>query len=120
MKEIKSLEIILSGRKITINIVKRAGFFFKFKGLMFIRRKKAKAILFDNCPGMGIHSFFVGFDFLTIWLDDTNKVLDFEFVRPFRPYVKSGVKFDKILEIPVNDDYQRIIDIFKGSKRFKY
>jgi hypothetical protein len=63
VKEIKNLEIFLGSRKIIVVYERNAGFFYKLKGLMFKTRKKARAIIFENCSGMGIHSFFVNFDF---------------------------------------------------------
>ena len=44
----------------------------KIKGLMFVQREKARALLFDfnKSGGKAIHSFFVFFSFIAIWLDN--------------------------------------------------
>lgn len=58
-------------KKIRIN-VKVCSEFNKFLGLMFVRRKRAKALLFDfeKPTKISIHSWFVFFPFVAIWLDD--------------------------------------------------
>jgi len=73
-------------------------------GLMFSRRKKAKILLFEfkKPVKMAIHSYFVFFPFLAIWLDSKNKVLDLKIVKPFKIGVLPSEKFTRLIEIPLS------------------
>jgi len=113
MKKTRDLKIILDGRKLSIPNVVNSGFYLKFKGLMFRREDRFQALLFSNSKNRGIHSFFVFFKFLCVWLDDKNKVVDYKIVNPFNLYVKSSANFSKILEIPLNNSYKKILTKFK-------
>lgn len=113
VRKIKNLEITLDGKKIKLNAVS-VNFFGKFKGLMFSRREKAKILLFENAKNIGIHSFFVFFDFIILWLDDRNNVVEWKIVRPFSVYEKSKRPFSKIIEIPINRRYHSIVDVIVG------
>lgn len=79
------------------------------KGLMFSRREKAKSLLFnfDKPNRELIHSLFVFFPFVAVWLDKRNKVIDLKIVRPFRLGVRPKKSFSKIVEIPINVKYRR-------------
>ncbi|MEK6891123.1 MAG: hypothetical protein AABX03_03205 [Nanoarchaeota archaeon] len=112
MKETKDLEIFLNGKKVIVKNIEKTRIFGKFKGLMFNKKNNSKALLFENSKSQGIHSFFVFFDFLCVWLDKDNDVIDFRIVKPFNPYVKTDRYFDKILEIPKNSFYKETIDMF--------
>jgi len=82
----------------------------KFLGLMFTRKEKANALLFNfkKTTRIKLHSFFVFFPFIAIWLDEKNKIVDLQIVKPFRFSVSSKNKFSKILEIPINKRYEKI------------
>ena len=82
----------------------------KFSGLMFSRREKAEALLFEfkNPTKIKIHSLFVFFPFVAVWLDDKNKIVDIKVVKPFAFSVSSSRHFTKLLEIPVNKKYEEI------------
>ena len=54
---------------------------------------------------MAIHSFFVFFPFLAIWLDDKDKIIDSKVIKPFRFSILPSKKFVKLIEIPINKDY---------------
>lgn len=113
MKEIKDLEIFLNGKKVIIPNILALGFFGKFRGLMFTPKFKSRTLLFNHAASKGIHSYFVFFDFLCIWLDSQNRVVDYKIVRPFQFYVKTSKNFDKILEIPINKENYKSLKSFK-------
>lgn len=88
-------------------------------GLMFSRRKKAKALLFEwkNCR---IHSFFVFYDFLALWLDENNKIVDKKIVKPFSLCVSSRKTSVKLVEIPINKKYKKdILSLVEKKKHLK-
>lgn len=90
----------------------------KITGLMF-RGKNTDNLLFEfnKETGMKIHSFFVFFDFLAVWLDKKNNVLDLRIIKPSSPSIKSGEKFFKLVEIPVNEKNRKIINFFVGVRK---
>lgn len=89
----------------------------KFFGLMFTRREKAKALLFEfkKPTNITIHSLFVFFPFVIIWLNTDNKVVDFKIVKPFNFFVSQKRPFSKIIEIPINNKYQKSIKLLVGD-----
>ncbi|RLG16097.1 hypothetical protein DRN69_01755 [Candidatus Pacearchaeota archaeon] len=91
--------------------VKRCNNFQKFKGLMFASREKAKALLFDFSKPIltPIHSFFVFFPFVALWLDDKNKLLDLKLVKPFKFFIVPKKPYQKLVEIPINQRYEKVI-----------
>ncbi len=118
MKLIKKLKIGLDGKHITINNVFLEDKIGKFLGLMFSEREKAQILLFETNKPMSIHSFFVFFPFIALWLDDKNRVVEFRMVKPFLPYIVSRKKFSKILEIPISRRHYDIVKLIVGE-RFK-
>jgi uncharacterized membrane protein (UPF0127 family) len=89
----------------------------KSVGLMFSRRQKAKILLFNfkEKQKIMIHSIFVFYDFVAVWLDKKNKVVDMKIVRPFSPYVSHRKKAFSLVEIPINNHYRRIVKILVGN-----
>ena len=108
------------GRKVFVNAEKINGLR-KGIGLMFARRDSAKALLFDfhGKTKLLLHSFFVFFPFLAIWLDDKNKILEIKTVRPFSLNILSEKTFSKVVEIPLNQKYKKITEKLVGKERFK-
>lgn len=94
-----------------IKNLKTCNEFEKFSGLMFSSRKNARALLFKfNKPTrLAIHSFFVFYPFLAIWLDEKNKAVKISVVKPFNPFVKPKKSFTKLIEIPLSKKYRKII-----------
>lgn len=94
-------------------------------GLMFTRKSSAKPLLFDfkKPVNSSIHSFFVFFDFVAIWLDEKNQVVELKVVRPWKISVSPTEKFVKLLEIPINSSYKKFCESLVGpsskDKRFK-
>jgi uncharacterized membrane protein (UPF0127 family) len=96
----------------SINIpVKKAN---KVLGLMF-RTKNTKNLLFSfNEPTrIAIHSLFVFHDFLAVWLDKDNNVLEYKLVTPFTLSIKPSKIFSKLVEIPFNDQNKNIFHFFR-------
>lgn len=89
-------------------------------GLMFQRREKAKALIFEfkNSVKMAIHSWFVFFPFFAIWLDSKNKVIAYKIVRPFNFNILPSEKFVKLIEIPLNKRY-KFLNSPSIKERFK-
>ncbi len=101
-------------RKIKIP-VKECNLFEKGFGLMFSRRENAKILLFsfNTKQRIAIHSFFVFYHFLAVWLDKDNNVIDLKVVKPFRPCVFPSRDAFKLIEIPINRNNKDIISFFR-------
>jgi len=108
------MNIKKDNKKINIGKVKKVNFFGEAIGLMFSRREKASSLLFEfkKPTKMKIHSYFVFFPFLAIWLDKKNNILDLRKINPFE--ISNGIKkpYSKLLEIPINDKYKKTIELF--------
>ena len=102
-------------KTIDIDNIIEANSWLKFRGLMFRSKKKAPILLFNTNKPMGIHSYFVFFSFLTLWLDKYNSVVDWKVVKPFKFYEKSDKPFSKILEIPLDEKYHSIVSFIDGE-----
>ena len=102
----KSISFKHKGKKINLD-VEVCGFFGKIFGLMFKKRATAKALLFDfrKPVDMRIHSLFVFFPFVAVWLDKKGKVLEIKKVMPFTISVGAKKTFYKLVEIPFNRKY---------------
>lgn len=96
-----------NSKRIEIQNVRKLSEFGKIIGLMFRKREKCPAMLFEFAKPtrMRIHSLFVFFRFAAVWLDDKNKVIDKKIVKPFRFAVSCGKSFHKLLEIPLNEEH---------------
>jgi uncharacterized membrane protein (UPF0127 family) len=81
------------------------------RGLTFRRRRKARALLFEFSKpvNLKIHSLFVFFPFVAIWIDKDNKLIKKKIVRPWKISVGVGEPFTKLIEVPINDFYRREI-----------
>jgi len=99
-------------KKISLN-VKKLNWLGKFIGLMFCRREKAKALLFDfkKPVKIAIHSWFVFFDFYAIWLDENEKIIQIKKIKPWTCFVRPNKKFVKLVEIPINLKYKNVIGL---------
>lgn len=110
-------------KKKSINVpAKKVGFWGKLSGLMF-RTKDTPNLLFEfhPCEITTIHSFFVFFPFLALWLDKDNRVLEWNFVKPFTLAVTPKKSPTKLVEIPLNEKNCKITRLFVDKKKtFKY
>lgn len=108
----KRVKIRYKSKNILID-VKLVPFWYEGFGLMFKRKRKAKAFLFSyGFPTtMTIFSLFIPFNFLAIWLDKNNNLIEKKIVKPGDEGVRPSSKFYKLIEIPVNDKYKKIIKL---------
>jgi len=106
-----------SGRNVDVD-VDRVGFFGKIFGLMF-RSKKTRSLLleFGREERWKIHSCFVFFDFLAVWLDSDDKIVGIRKMRPFEFCVGPEKKFRKLVEIPFNERNKEIINLLVGKRK---
>ena len=104
-------------KKICLSI-KRTNYFTKGIGLMF-RTKNTSALIFKfkKPTRISIHSYFVFFPFIAIWLDKSNKILETKLVKPFTFIVKPKKRYVTLVEIPINNKNRHIIDIFRRKNR---
>lgn len=111
MKKRRSIIIKDKSKRIKIKDVKKVSKIGKLIGLMFHPKENCPAMLFEfkkqtNIP---IHSLFVFFPFIAVWLDDKNNIVDIRKIKPFRLSIKSDKSFYKLLEIPLNKKYSKNI-----------
>lgn len=101
-----------------INIpAKKTGLFGKFFGLMFHSRNSNNLLFeFKTATRISLHSFFVFFPFLVLWLDEKNNVLDYRVCKPFEAIISTAKSFRKIIELPFNRNNIRIIRFFDGKR----
>lgn len=97
--------------------VKKCNGLHRVKGLMFSRKEKAKALVFDfNKPCReAIHSLFVFFPFVAAWLDSKGKIIEIRKIKPFTPFVSIEKLYSKIIEIPINKKYSDIVKLLVGD-----
>jgi len=109
------MKIYYKNKSINIS-VKKLSSFNRLIGLMF-KSKTSNNLLFEfnKDVKMSIHSYFVFFDFLAVWLDKSNNVIEFKIVRPFSFMVKSKKPSSKFIEVPINNKNKKIIDFFVGK-----
>ena len=114
------MEIIIKHRGDMINVpVKTTGFVSRGIGLTF-RSRNTSNLLFDFSKPVTFEgtltSIFVFFDFLAIWLDKNNNVVDYKIIKPFTFSIIQRKKFYKILELPVNVKNRKIIGKFTDNR----
>lgn len=102
--------------------VKRVGFFTQFIGLMFSRRKTPiRLFSYSSDRKVPIHSWFVFYEFLIVWIDSKNKIVSWKLVKPFTSLVLPTINCRAFLEIPIDDKYKKELDFVVGKRqRFKY
>lgn len=113
----KNMKIKIGSKNIVVE-VKKLSSLGMARGLMFRRREKASALLFEFSKPVSFHltSLFVFFPFLVLWLDKKNKVIAKKRVNPWVSSISSPIKsYYKILEIPINKKYRREIKLLDES-----
>jgi uncharacterized membrane protein (UPF0127 family) len=105
-------------KKIEVRKVPR---FFEGIGLMFSSKKRAKILLFDlrKPVNLKIHSFFVFFPFVAIWLDEDKNLIEIKKILPFRILIKARKNFKYLIEIPLNGFYDDVLKSLVGKESFK-
>ena len=92
----------------------------KMTGLMFRSRNTRNMLFsFGKNSKVALHSWFVFFPFLCLWLDNKMNVVEMEVVMPFSTRIVPKNGFKHVLELPFNDDNSKIIHALVGE-RFKY
>ena len=111
------MKVYFKGKSVDIK-VNKTNWLGKFLGLMF-KSKNTGNLLFDfGYNGKpGIHSFFVFFNFLAVWLDSDNKVVDYGVVKPFSFLVQPKKLCRRLIEIPVNGKNKSILRFFVGKHK---
>ncbi|MEK6894139.1 MAG: hypothetical protein AABX10_01620 [Nanoarchaeota archaeon] len=113
--------ISFRGRKILVDL-KKTGFFRKGLGLTF-RTRNTDNLLFEFNKEVSwqgtLTSIFVFFPFLTLWLDNKNKVIDYKVVRPFVFSISQKKRFYRIVEIPINKANFSLISKFVNTAELK-
>ena len=92
--------------------VKKVSRIGKFLGLMF-GDSKASALLFEfpKPTRQAIHSLFCP-DFLAIWLDEENKIIEYKLVLGNKLSIIPEKEFSKLIEIPLNEKYSQVTKLF--------
>ena len=86
---------------------------------MFKQWENARALLFEYEKPvlMKIHSLFVFFPFVAIWLDKKNKIIQIKEVKPFTFSVSAKNDFSKLVEMPINKKYKEKIKALGFPRR---
>ncbi|MEK6820269.1 MAG: hypothetical protein AABX71_00995 [Nanoarchaeota archaeon] len=112
-----NVNLFYRARKFKIR-ARKLGFFGMIRGLMF--RRSIKDNLLFEFPWRNkwrIHSWFVFFPFLAIWIRK-DRVFEWKIVKPWRTYVTPNKSFDKLIEIPLSNS--KIVNLIVGKKeKFK-
>jgi len=97
----------------------RCNFIERIIGLMFSQKESANILLFDfnKLTGISIHSFFVFFPFLAVWLDSEGKIIEKRVINPWNPFVLPKKKFVKLIEIPINKKNSRVIHLLDDNTK---
>ena len=105
------------GKRIEISNIKKCSGLKKYIGLMF-KKPGTSALLFEfkKPTRQAIHSFFCP-DFLAIWLDEKNKILEYKLVNSNQLLIKPTENFLRLLEIPVNEKYSKITELFLEDRK---
>jgi len=104
------MKIIFNGKRIDVS-AKKVGSFGKIRGLIFSRGFDNLLFEFDKDVKIGIHSWFVFFPFLAVWLDSKDSVVDVKVVRPFSSYISPKKYFRKLLEIPMSETNEKLVKL---------
>jgi len=104
-------------KKDDLGKIKKVNWFGKFSGLMFCRREKADSLIFEfkKPTKMKIHSYFVFFPFLAIWLNKDDEILALKEVKTFKINIGIKKSYSKLIEIPINEKYKKIIELLVGD-----
>src|SRR3989344_2981150 len=110
------MKIFYKNKKIEIP-AKKVSPFGKISGLMFKSRNTENLLFeFKKNTNLRIHSFFVFFPFLAVWLNKKNKVIEIKIVRPFSFSIKPKKLFSKLVELPFNNKNKKNIKFLVGKK----
>lgn len=113
------MKINFKNKHININ-AKRVNFFGRISGLMF-KSRETESLLFEfpKPVNHAIHSLFVFFPFLAVWLNKNNKIIEARIIQSFNLSVKPKKLFNKLIEIPLNSRNLPTIKNIVGKETFK-
>ena len=105
---LKKVSFNFKGKNISIEARECKGLN-KFFGLMFKNKEKTNALIFEfkKPVSFRIHSFFVFFSFIAVWIDESNKIIEIRRVKPFTFSIKTKKYYKRLLEIPLNKKYMK-------------
>ncbi len=105
----KKITINYKGKRLRLD-VEDCNLLQKFTGLMFFRREKSKILLFrfKRKQKIKIHSIFVFYPFIVLWLDNKNHIIDIKLVKPFNICVSPNKPAFSLVEIPLNSANEKI------------
>ena len=100
-------------------LVKECNILERVRGLMFRKNNENMILLFNfkKQSRLSIHSYFVFFNFLAIWTDNKNNIIEKRIVKPFTLPIKPKKPFHKLIEIPINEKNKKIIHFFVGKRK---
>jgi len=98
--------------KINLDVKECRTLFSQTMGLMFRKKSKPLLFVFAKPKRIAIHSFFCK-PFIAIWFIE-DKIIDIKFVKPWKLHVKPNWEFDKLLEIPSDND--EFYEFFRRKK----
>jgi len=114
---LSSISLQFKNKKLIVR-AKRVGFLGRFRGLMFKSRYSDNLLFeFENGYKSDLHSFFVFFSFLVLWVDGKDRVVDCMFCRPFMTRISTEKGYNRIVELPLNNRNKGIIDFFVGKRK---
>ncbi len=111
----EKISFLYKDRRFSVS-VKECSELEKATGLMFKSEENASPLLFsfEKPTRFWIHSLFVPFPFMAVWLDGKNKVVGIRRVEPYTLSVKPKKPFTKLIEIPVNRRYWDMAELLSS------
>jgi uncharacterized membrane protein (UPF0127 family) len=87
---------------------------------MFRSLKGARplAFCFGRATRMVIHSLFVRFWFVAIWLDSEGEVMEWRLVKPWKLTVKPKKRYWTLVEVPLSKKYAFVVDFLEQRGSF--
>jgi uncharacterized membrane protein (UPF0127 family) len=105
----EKITINLGNKKIPLK-VQKLSIFEMGRGLMFRKKKNSPNLLFEfpYSSKWKIHSWFVFFDFIAIWLDDEKNLLELNITKPWKFSVSPKKKSKYLIEIPLGKEPKKL------------
>lgn len=112
----RKIGLVYKGKKIVLDCKVCSGFC-KFWGLMFSRRQNQDVLVFEFSENtrMPIHSWFVFYPFVAVWLNSEGKVIEKKIVGPFEFSIKPSEEYKILIEIPFNKKNSDAVKLLVGS-----
>jgi uncharacterized membrane protein (UPF0127 family) len=111
----KIIRVFKGGRSCSVSVLP-VHVFTQFTGLMFkTRRTPIRLFSYSSSRRVAIHSWFVFFPFLVVWLDGRNQIIEFRVVQPFTSYVLPSRNAVSFLEIPLDGKNQGLVSFIVGK-----